>query len=67
MGSLVALRKTFLAHRFPVQSRFSSCSEGVFKCPEDQLPLDYAKVSPDAGQGSGGRVGGGDFAPLGIF
>lgn len=20
------------------------CSEGVFKCPEDQLPLDYAKV-----------------------
>uniref|UniRef100_A0A672UWJ4 TNF receptor associated factor 4 n=1 Tax=Strigops habroptila TaxID=2489341 RepID=A0A672UWJ4_STRHB len=22
-----------------------SCSEGVFKCPEDQLPLDYAKVS----------------------
>ncbi|PNI47003.1 TRAF4 isoform 11, partial [Pan troglodytes] len=21
-------------------------SEGVFKCPEDQLPLDYAKVSP---------------------
>lgn len=23
-----------------------SCSEGVFKCPEDQLPLDYAKVSP---------------------
>lgn len=22
-------------------------SEGVFKCPEDQLPLDYAKVSPN--------------------
>lgn len=22
----------------------SACSEGVFKCPEDQLPLDYAKV-----------------------
>lgn len=24
-------------------------SEGVFKCPEDQLPLDYAKVSPTCG------------------
>lgn len=23
---------------------FFFCSEGVFKCPEDQLPLDYAKV-----------------------
>uniref|UniRef100_A0A8C0GLS6 TNF receptor associated factor 4 n=1 Tax=Chelonoidis abingdonii TaxID=106734 RepID=A0A8C0GLS6_CHEAB len=23
------------------------CSEGVFKCPEDQLPLDYAKIYPD--------------------
>lgn len=22
-----------------------SCSEGIFKCPEDQLPLEYAKVS----------------------
>ncbi|KAG7266434.1 hypothetical protein CRUP_030657 [Coryphaenoides rupestris] len=22
-------------------------SEGVFKCPEDQLPLDYAKIYPD--------------------
>ncbi|XP_027516168.1 TNF receptor-associated factor 4 isoform X1 [Corapipo altera] len=26
---------------------FVSCSEGVFKCPEDQLPLDYAKIYPD--------------------
>lgn len=25
-------------------SLFFCCSEGVFKCPEDQLPLDYAKV-----------------------
>ncbi|KAI0239492.1 TNF receptor-associated factor 4 [Lamellibrachia satsuma] len=22
-------------------------SEGIFKCPEDQLPLDYAKIFPD--------------------
>ncbi|GAB6029628.1 hypothetical protein CHUAL_005366 [Chamberlinius hualienensis] len=22
-------------------------SEGIFKCPEDQLPLDYAKIYPD--------------------
>lgn len=29
-----------------------SCSEGVFKCPEDQLPLDYAKVSLERGRGT---------------
>nr|WIK99884.1 TRAF4 [Paralichthys olivaceus] len=25
----------------------ATVSEGVFKCPEDQLPLDYAKIYPD--------------------
>jgi len=28
-----------------MQYNFSFNSEGVFKCPEDHLPLDYAKVS----------------------
>ncbi len=27
-----------------VLSVLSTCSEGIFKCPEDELPLDYAKV-----------------------
>lgn len=29
-----------------LDSLLSLHSEGVFKCPEDQLPLDYAKVGP---------------------
>ena len=28
-----------------IYSVFFLCSGGVFKCPEDKLPLDYAKVS----------------------
>lgn len=34
-----------------------SCSEGVFKCPEDQLPLDYAKVSLELQAQPGTRPG----------
>ncbi|KAK2502020.1 hypothetical protein MC885_021472 [Smutsia gigantea] len=33
-------------HRFCDTCLQEFLSEGVFKCPEDQLPLDYAKVSP---------------------
>lgn len=35
IGFTLIVTKTFLLF---------CCSEGVFKCPEDQLPLDYAKV-----------------------
>ncbi|XP_030636844.1 TNF receptor-associated factor 4b [Chanos chanos] len=35
-------------HRFCDTCLQEFLSEGVFKCPEDQLPLDYAKIFPDA-------------------
>lgn len=44
----------------PVSSPFS---EGVFKCPEDQLPLDYAKVGPQS-QAEALALGGG-WQPVG--
>uniref|UniRef100_A0AAA9RY29 TNF receptor associated factor 4 n=4 Tax=Pecora TaxID=35500 RepID=A0AAA9RY29_BOVIN len=34
-------------HRFCDTCLQEFLSEGVFKCPEDQLPLDYAKIYPD--------------------
>uniref|UniRef100_A0A8C2GZ28 TNF receptor-associated factor n=1 Tax=Cyprinus carpio TaxID=7962 RepID=A0A8C2GZ28_CYPCA len=34
-------------HRFCDTCLQEYLSEGVFKCPEDQLPLDYAKIFPD--------------------
>uniref|UniRef100_A0A673MBY7 TNF receptor-associated factor 4-like n=1 Tax=Sinocyclocheilus rhinocerous TaxID=307959 RepID=A0A673MBY7_9TELE len=34
-------------HRFCDTCLQEYLSEGVFKCPEDHLPLDYAKIFPD--------------------
>ncbi|KAL1260574.1 hypothetical protein QQF64_008401 [Cirrhinus molitorella] len=41
------LLSVFLSAPFGGFVSSSQLGEGVFKCPEDQLPLDYAKIYPD--------------------
>ncbi|XP_067125094.1 TNF receptor-associated factor 4-like [Centruroides vittatus] len=41
------VRITTCGHRFCDTCLQDYLSEGVFTCPEDRLPLDYAKVYPD--------------------
>nr|XP_032644603.1 TNF receptor-associated factor 4 [Chelonoidis abingdonii] len=47
MGPVLVKRTTQPRDYSRVAASLSYPCEGVFKCPEDQLPLDYAKIYPD--------------------